>query len=132
MTEPRRIIIAMGSNHQQQSHIDMAREFLRDAFLGVCFSDMLWTEPIGVASDKFLNGLAVTFTPLDEAATTALLKDIERHCGDSPALRRCNIVNMGLDLLCFDGERRHDGDWERPYIKTLMKCLDTSLSLSHS
>ncbi|MGI6224272.1 MAG: 2-amino-4-hydroxy-6-hydroxymethyldihydropteridine diphosphokinase [Prevotella sp.] len=128
----RRIIIAMGSNHQQQTHLDMARKLLRDAFPDVSFTEAIWTEPIGIISDRYLNGLAVAATMLNEEETTAKLKEIERLCGDTHLLRQRNIVNMDLDLLSFGAKRRHEGDWDRPYIKRLLQCLDTSLSSSHS
>lgn len=125
MKNPTKIIIAMGSNHDQQAHIDMARKYLCDAFRCVSFTNAIWTDPIGIASDKYLNLLAVADTFTDEATTKAKLKEIETLCGDTRQLRGHNIVNMDLDLLCYGQEKRHIDDWERPYVKKLMLCLDT-------
>ena len=132
MNKSAKIIISVGSNHDQQTHIDMARKFLCEAFHDVSFTEAIWTDPIGIVSDRYLNMLAVADTPTDEVATKAVLKKIESLCGDTRQLRSQNIVNMDLDLLSFGTEKRHISDCERPYIKKLMLCLDISSSLSHS
>ena len=38
-------------------------------------------------------------------------------------LRRHGIVPIDLDLLLYDDERFHLQDWERSYIKDLLKLL---------
>jgi len=64
--------------------------------------------------------LASGITGLDEEQLSARLKEVERSFGRNEAKRRLGIVPIDLDILEFDGERRHLKDWERPYVKELL------------
>lgn len=124
MRQDTKIIVAISSNHDSQKHAERARMLLDGAFGGMRFSPMIWTTPIGIQSDRFLNGLAVGFSPLSLDATVSCLKNMEQQCDDNKTLREQNIINMDLDLLLFGRQRLHQADWEREYIKRLLACLD--------
>lgn len=118
------IIIALGSNHNQTENIGRAERKLSDAFNGsVKFSKRLWTEPIGIESDKFLNSLASACTDMTESEATATLKRIERECGNTAELRRRGIIELDLDLLKYGDVKRHEADWRRSYIIELIRTL---------
>lgn len=115
------IIISLGSNHNQQKAITKAQAALRSAFDDeIRFSRRMWTEPIGMVSDRFLNCLGFAQTVLTRAETTALLKKIEADCGNTEELRKEGIIEMDIDLLLYGHSRMHIADWRRDYVKTLM------------
>lgn len=124
MASSHTIIVALGSNFEQEESFKNAT-LLLDRFLpSLVFSPRIWTNPIGVHSDKFLNCLAKGSTLLEEHVLLHILKGIEHECGDSPERRAQGRVKMDLDLLVYAGEKRHIKDWEREYIKQLMQCFD--------
>ena len=67
-----KIIIAMGSNIDQEAHIEQAKALLCSHFRDLRFSSPLWTEPIGLpGSDKFLNMVAVGYAPVSDGKAQA-------------------------------------------------------------
>ena len=92
-----KIVIALGSNVDQEAHILKAKKWLEATFEDMTFGTSLWTEPIGLSSDKFLNTLGVGYT------------------------------NVNIDLLLFDSERLHETDWNRGYVKNLLQQLGVSI-----
>jgi len=118
------IVFALGSNHNQKDNMLKAKRLLAQAFGdSLRLSEELWTEPIGIDSDLFLNCAGTASTALSKEDTVALMKSIERSCGNTRELRRRGIIEMDADLLQFGGERLHPGDWQRGYIKTLLNSL---------
>lgn len=59
-----KITLAIGSNILQQKNIDEAQSRLRHLLPGIVFGEAVWTTPIGIQSDRFLNLLAYADTPL--------------------------------------------------------------------
>jgi hypothetical protein len=43
--------------------------------------------------------------------------------GRTQAKRLLGIVPIDIDLMEFDGEKRHQLDWQRPYVKELIDGL---------
>lgn len=124
MAELHKAIIAIGSNTRQKENMRKATALIEEKFTDVKFSPAQWTKPIGIDSDMFLNALASFSTAHDINKTACILKEIEEKCGNTKALRKEGIVCMDLDLLQFDRERYHNGDWERPYIKAILNGSD--------
>ncbi len=115
-----KVVISMGSNHQQEAHIAEAMERLRVTFFNVDFSPAKWTEPIGLpGSDRFLNMLAVGYTHVAKHRVEVALKDIERQCGRNRRGGKRDVVNLDLDLLLYGDEVCHEEDWKRDYIQCL-------------
>ena len=121
MTKTSNIIIAIGSNTDQQRHIKEVRRELMEQIPDICFTDAIWTDPIGMDSSQFLNCLAWGTTALSLEQLQLLLKATERLHGDSQLLRKRCIVRLDLDLLLYNQERLHLKDWNRPYIQKLLK-----------
>ncbi len=122
-----KIVIALGSNVDQETHILKAKKWLEATFEDMTFGTSLWTEPIGVSSDKFLNTLGVGYTNVNKERTLLALKNIERKCGRRVAESRKGIIAVDIDLLLFDSERLHETDWSRGYVKNLLQQLGVSI-----
>ena len=72
----KKIIIVLGSNHEQEKNVGFAMNQLLQNFPGVRFSRLLWTEPIGMEnSPQFVNALAIAFTDLPEPTVVSVLKE---------------------------------------------------------
>lgn len=110
--------------------MSLARERLTEAFPGIVFTDAIVTPAYGMKADvpPYSNFLAKTTTDLQEARLVVLLKELEKEMGDTQELRRQNIVMMDIDLLQYGGQRHHDSDWQRPYVKRLLPLLCTILT----
>lgn len=115
-----KILISIGSNYEQESHVKKAKEMLLGKFPGVVFSPGLWTKPIGMESDDFLNLLAVANTQLTLGEVETILKEIENECDRKVFDKAKGIVKIDLDILMYDRLRLHEHDWQRIYIKKLL------------
>ena len=119
-----RIIIVFGSNINQRYHMENAENMITKLLGdGVVFSKRIWTKPIGLVSDMFLNRLAVGYTNYEIMKVERELKNIEYSLGSTNTERHNGIVKIDLDILLFDNQKYHEKDWERDYIKRLMKEL---------
>ncbi len=123
MTEPTKLIIAFGTNIDQEANMRIAERLVRRLFPEIDFTRPMWTDPIDIDSDKYLNRLACTYTRHDLPQIERALKQIEHKCGRSRAECTKGIVRMDIDILRYGDQRYHSKDWQRPYIKTLMEQL---------
>lgn len=87
----------------------------------IVFSRQMWTNPVDIKSDKFLNCMLFTHTScgLDEVERS--IKEIECICGRKNDEKDKNIVKIDIDILLYGDKRLHDKDWTRGYVKELMK-----------
>jgi 2-amino-4-hydroxy-6-hydroxymethyldihydropteridine diphosphokinase len=118
-----RVILSLASNRFQKANLSKARSCLEEILSDLRFSREHWTEPVGNAKrrDAYLNQLATGTTTLDEETLNERLKQMELNFGRTQAKRLLGIVPIDLDLLEYDGEKRHLLDWQRPYVKELIK-----------
>ena len=86
-----RILIALGSNHEQEKNVAFAMERLHSFFPGISFSRMLWTEPIGIASDRFVNALALADTDREQEEVERILKQVEKECRRNYTERKSDL-----------------------------------------
>lgn len=103
-----------------------AREYLTEVFSGITFTDAIVSPAYGARKGSvadYSNMLAQCDTPLSEEELDSLFKDIETKLGDTAALRAVGIVKMDIDLLQYDSKKHHRPDWQRQYIKRLLKLL---------
>jgi 2-amino-4-hydroxy-6-hydroxymethyldihydropteridine diphosphokinase len=122
MTEQKELILSLGTNCDQEKTISKAQEKLRGMFgQDIIFTECIWTEPIGITSDKFLNCLAFTHSSHKLKYLHKALKHIEKTCGSSKRARTNNIVKMDIDILKYGSLTLHAEDWERKYIIKLIK-----------
>ena len=115
-----KVLIALGSNTQQEVNVKAATEKLLDLFApDGRTTPAIWTEPIGLShSDRFLNSLVTGSTTLELDSLNALLKQMERDSG-----RRPGACTLDLDVLSYDGVHYHESDWQRDYIQELLNYL---------
>lgn len=96
-----KITISLGSNTEQEQHIEEAIERLKTVFSDITFTQPQWTEPIGVVSDRYLNCLANFTTSLSLQQLVQLLKDIETAMGDRHENHKQGIVLIDLDVIKY-------------------------------
>lgn len=122
MTERQELILALGSNCEQEESMAEAQSKLREMFgRNIIFSKCAWTEPIGIKSDKFLNCLAFTYTSHNIENINKAVKHIEKKCGSRKRARTNNIIKMDIDILKYGKQILHGDDWNRKYVINLMK-----------
>ena len=116
------IIISIASNENQEANLAKARELLKTIVPNLRFTNELWTEPVNTTrKSMYLNQLCKGVTELGVNLLSEVLKETEKRLG-----RRHNedgIVVIDLDLLQYDEARFHNKDWERRYVKDLIKEL---------
>ncbi len=116
------VIISLAANRFQKTNLSKARQCLEEILSDSEFTNECWTKPVGnaVRNDAYLNQLVRGTTQLDEESLNAWLKQTEQNFGRTQAKRLLGIVPIDLDLLEYDGERRHLSDWQRPYVQDLV------------
>lgn len=119
-----RIIISIGSNTEQKKYIKQAKGLLDKYFHDIKYSSSIWTNPIEIKSDQFLNCIGITETTLSLNDITNILKDIEISCDSSHKEHKMGIVKLDLDLLSYGDVKYHIDDWNRPYIRNLLEEFD--------
>lgn len=117
-----KITLAIGSNILQQKNIDEAQSRLRHLLPGIVFGEAVWTTPIGIQSDRFLNLLAYADTPLSLDHLQEALKAIEREMGDSHENHQQGHVIIDLDVAEYDGRIVKEVVW----IKEVQQAQQTS------
>ena len=96
-----KITISLGSNTEQEQHIEEAIERLKTVFSDITFTQPQWTEPVGVVSDRYLNCLANFTTSLSLQQLVQLLKDVETAMGDTHENHKQGIVLIDLDVIKY-------------------------------
>lgn len=124
MDDSKQIILALGSNSEQTIGMGKAKTLLMALLGDVRFSKTIWTSPIGIQSDNFLNCMAKANTSMSFSRLNAALKKIEHLCGDTSPNRKENVIKMDIDILQYGTEIRHEKDWSRPYIIELLNELN--------
>ena len=108
-----KITLAIGSNILQQKNIDEAQARLRHLLPGIVFGEAVWTTPIGIQSDRFLNLLAYADTPLSHDHLQEALKAIAREMGDSHETHQQGHVIIDLDVAEYDGRTVKEVIWSK-------------------
>ncbi len=122
MSNSTTFMISIGCNTQHEKQMKRVRESLQKAFPDIRFTSAIMSpayEKKDVA--PYSNMLAKGTTDLPENLLIQKLKGMEKELGDTAILRQHEIVMMDLDLMLYNKEKRHVNDWERPYIKNLLK-----------
>lgn len=121
-----KVIIAIGTNKNQEENMSKAYEHLKGMFKNSLFGPRMWTEPIGLEnSDKFLNQVMMGDTSCSMKAVLAALRCVEQKCGRrNRSCHREKDIPLDLDLLLYGDEKLHESDWERDYIKSSISYLE--------
>lgn len=125
MSSEKKIIVSLGSNSNQIENIKFAKQKL-EIILGenTLFTNEIWTEPIGMVSNKFLNCLCVAATKHTKSQLDKAFKHIEKQCQRSKKNDKQNKITLDIDILLFGDEKFHPQDWERGYVRKLMEDIE--------
>ena len=116
------VIISLASNEQQEQHMQAARTQLGMLLKDLQFTTAHWTEPINThRKEPYLNQLCRGTTTFSANLLEVVLKETEKRLGRTH--NEDGIVTIDLDLLQYDEDRYHLRDWERSYVKDLIKEL---------
>lgn len=127
MFDMTKLIVAFGSNFEPQINIAKAKQRLSSVFETIEFSSEIWTEPINIKSDKFINCIAIAKTSSDLDSVLHNLKQIEDECGNTTQQRESGKVIMDVDILKYGDTILHKDDWKRPYIIQLLNELNINI-----
>lgn len=96
------IFISLGSNVDREKHLHAGLNALIANFPEYQHSSVYESEAVGFNGNNFYNSVlaAQTDMPLDEVC--ALLKQIERDNGRTPADKKFSPRTLDLDLLFYD------------------------------
>lgn len=121
-----RLIISLGSNTNQEDNIRKASEMIMSVFgqETIC-TKAIWTSPIGIESDRFLNRLALAYTSLELEQVNSILKDIELKLGGTSEDKRQGVVRIDIDIMLYGNKKLHIDDWQRAYVLKLMTELES-------
>ena len=121
MTKQNYIIISIGSNYNQKENISFAKKKLT-GMLGeqTRFTRDMWTEPVGIQSEKFINCICISSTKHTLLQLTKAFKQLERKCERSKKNDLINKIPLDIDILLYGDQRYHEKDWERQYIQELL------------
>ena len=119
MTKENYIIISIGSNYNQKENISFAKKKLA-GMLGeqTSFTRDMWTEPVGIQSDKFINCICISTTR--HTQLTKAFKQLEKKCERSKKNDLISKIPLDIDILLYGNQRYHEKDWERQYIQELL------------
>lgn len=118
------VIISIGTNVEPNINMFMAKQRIERMFRSVQYSSEIWTEAVDLpGADKFLNCLAYVRTAHGLKQVHQALKQVERKCGVSQAMKNAGMVKLDIDILQYGDERFHEEDWKRSYVKYLMEEL---------
>jgi 7,8-dihydro-6-hydroxymethylpterin-pyrophosphokinase (HPPK) len=132
MGKKQKVILSLGANENQESNMQLAQYKLERLLSNqVIFSETMWTTPIGIDSDRFLNCLAVAHTHHSFTQLHRALKQIERSLGSLRAERKRGVVKMDIDILLFGDSRYHTDDWQRNYVRRLLERMGEKTSVEN-
>jgi 2-amino-4-hydroxy-6-hydroxymethyldihydropteridine diphosphokinase len=120
MTENKKFILALGTNDNQEMNMFLAEHLLKKMLPKIVFTRPIWTKPIDLTSDNFLNEMAFGYTSHGTSQMERAIKHIERKCGCIKGERTKGVVRMDIDILLIGNEKYHVADWDRDYIKQLL------------
>ena len=121
MTKENYIIISIGSNYNQKENISFAKKKLA-GMLGeqTSFTRDMWTEPVGIQSEKFINYICISTTRHTLLQLTKAFKQLEKKCERSKKNDPISKIPLDIDILLYGNQRYHEKDWERQYIQELL------------
>lgn len=105
-------VISLGSNTRQQDNISKAKTLLRAAYPDITFTPEVWTDPVGVPTDRYLNCLGRFHASGGKEKVAESLRLIERKMGDSHANHLRHVVLIDLDLISYGSQKLRKIVWK--------------------
>lgn len=97
-----RIYISLGSNINKHENLSKGLSALRYYFGALEHSSVFESEAVGFNGSNFYNSVAGVDTDMTLHQVCALLKQIERDHGRTPADKKFSPRTLDLDLLFYD------------------------------
>lgn len=126
------VIIALGTNRNTSAGdvsracpvFDAALGMMQPWVTGIVRSAAVLTEPVGIVSPLFCNQLIACKTTLPLVELERVMKEIEKRLGRNADGK--GDVAIDIDIMKYDDTKMHADDWERGYIKDLLKSIDNN------
>lgn len=121
---PHSCLIGIGSNHNRQQNIQLARERLEEMFEDIRFGVEMETLPQGLSNPApFTNVVAAFSTMLEPQTVKRMLKSLEAAAGRTPEQKQQEIIALDVDLLKYDQTVLKPRDMKQTYIMEGIKTL---------
>lgn len=117
-------LLCIGSNHQPEKQLALARQMLAESYPDILFSDEVETLPIGLQNKALFHNQMARFqtdAPIDEVRLQ--LKHIEQLAGRRVEDKPLEIVRLDIDLLQAGNQVLKPHDMQRHYVKKGMEEL---------
>ncbi len=121
------LIIALGTNINQKSNMHHAMKLLHSVWHDMQFTRIVWTHPIGMATEQFYNCIAYTWANNNIDTIIQTLKNIETKCGNTLQERALQRIQMDIDVLQYGNKKMHECDWKRDYIQQLLQDVNIKI-----
>ena len=99
-----KVKISLGSNINQTDNICKAKKLLANIFPDIQFSKTIWTDPICIKSEKYLNCTGKLTTTLSKKQLILILKKIEQTMGDNHTNHKLGKIIIDIDLNIYGTE----------------------------
>lgn len=102
-----RVYVGIGSNIEQEKHIQLSAQYLRNAFgynCGLQLSPVYKTRAVGFDGDDFYNLVACFDTDKSAIEVEKTLKQIEHENGRQRNQEKFSARTLDIDLLLYDQE----------------------------
>ena len=120
----KRVLIEIGTNINQRDNARLVREDLYAKFgENIHFTPSLKTKPVDGGDGYYINFLAEIHTDIPYDELRAWFKELEQECGRNKEDTRDGWVPLDIDILEYDGKRFCAKDWDRNYVKELLKTI---------
>jgi 2-amino-4-hydroxy-6-hydroxymethyldihydropteridine diphosphokinase len=117
-------IIGIGSNIEPGANVEAAVELVAGRCRLAARSDLVWTDPIGIADQpRFLNGAILIETELALDALKEFLHQVEDSLGRVRGGPRFGPRTIDLDVLVFNGQVIHPDVAARPFVRDAVEQL---------
>lgn len=119
-----KVILCLGSNRDKERNIELADQLLRDHFISIYFSEVLYTEPINMRDPSlFLNQVAIAFTSEEPDQIIDVFKHIEKKLGRTPEDKQKENILIDIDLLQWNDCILKPLDLQRAYVQSALRTL---------
>ncbi len=117
-----RAIISIGSNIDPEKNVEKALQQLGSIGHVVSKSSFFYTDPLLYKDQpKFLNGVVLLETELDQNALRRHLKALEKDLGRIRTANKNGPRTIDLDIYLFDGVVVDNDYYERDFLQKMVK-----------
>ena len=127
MQETVNVLLSLATNYDHEAHLSEVRKRLGQVLSGMVFTESCMTTALDAEGRPhperrpYLNQIVMATTTMDYDELNQWLKTTEAAMGRNGQKRARGMVPIDIDILLYDGFRHHEADWERSYIKDLLR-----------